>query len=63
MGKVVMQRILVDRPVSWRSYVDASGGLPLLAWETEMFGLTNTEAAGVLTVAVRPVTSWQHPAP
>jgi hypothetical protein len=48
MGKVVIQRILVDRPVAWRSYVDASGGLPLLAWETEVFGLTNTEAAGVL---------------
>ncbi|HNW41440.1 MAG TPA: HDOD domain-containing protein [Opitutaceae bacterium] len=56
MGKVVMQRILVDRPVSWRSYVDASGGLPLLAWETEMFGLTNTEAAGVL------MEKWKLPA-
>ena len=56
MGKVVIQRILVDRPVAWRSYVDASGGLPLLAWETEMFGLTNTEAAGVL------MEKWKLPA-
>ena len=56
MSKVVIQRILVDRPVAWRSYVDASGGLPLLAWETEMFGLTNTEAAGVL------MEKWKLPA-
>ena len=56
MGKVVIQRILMDRPVAWRSYVDASGGLPLLAWETEVFGLTNTEAAGVL------MEKWKLPA-
>lgn len=48
MGKIIIQRILVDKPGAWRSYVDSSEGRPLLAWESEMFGLTNTAAAAVL---------------
>lgn len=55
VGKVLMHRILVDRPQLWRSYVDAGEGKPLLEWEKATFGLSSVEAAGVL------MESWKMP--
>jgi HD-like signal output (HDOD) protein len=55
VGKVTLQRILVDRPLLWKSYLDCGEGRPLLEWETETFGLSSIEA-GVLLMQ-----SWQMP--
>jgi len=48
VGKVVIHRILIEKPGAWRSYVETGRGLPLLQWEKETFGLTNGEAAAAL---------------
>jgi HD-like signal output (HDOD) protein len=56
MGKVALHRILVDRPMLWRSYLDSGEGRPLLEWETEAFGVANTEAAAII------MANWKLPA-
>jgi HD-like signal output (HDOD) protein len=55
VGKVALHRILVDRPMLWRSYLDSGAGRPLLEWETEAFGISNTEAAGII------MANWKLP--
>jgi HD-like signal output (HDOD) protein len=55
VGKVVMHRILVDRPMLWRSYLDNGEGKPLLEWEREVFGLSSIDAAALL------MQSWKMP--
>jgi HD-like signal output (HDOD) protein len=55
VGKVALHRILVDRPMLWRSYLDSGEGRPLLEWEAEAFGVSNTEAAGLL------MANWKLP--
>jgi len=55
VGKVVLHRLLVDRPGLWRSYLDSGEGRPLLEWESESFGVSNTEAAGII------MNNWKLP--
>lgn len=55
VGKVVMHRILVDRPLLWKSYLDSGEGKPLLQWEREAFGLSSVDAALLL------MQSWKMP--
>jgi HD-like signal output (HDOD) protein len=55
VGKVALHRILVDRPMLWRSYLDSGAGRPLLEWEAEAFGVSNTEAAGII------MANWKLP--
>ena len=55
VGKVVMHRILVDRPMLWRSYLDSGEGKPLLEWEREVFGLSSIDATIIL------MQSWKMP--
>lgn len=56
MGKVALHRILVDRPMLWRSYLDSGEGRPLLEWEAEAFGVSNTDAAAII------MANWKLPA-
>jgi HD-like signal output (HDOD) protein len=55
VGKVALHRILVDRPVLWRSYLDSGEGRPLLEWEIEAFGMSNNDAAAML------MSNWKLP--
>ena len=55
VGKVAMHRILVDRPLLWKSYLDSGEGRPLLLWETEAFGLSSVDAGSIL------MQSWKLP--
>ena len=55
VGKVALHRILVDRPMLWRSYLDSGEGRPLLEWEAEAFGVSNTAAAGII------MANWKLP--
>lgn len=55
VGKVVMHRILVDRPMLWKSYLDSGDGKPLLEWEKEVFGLSSLDASILL------MQSWKMP--
>ncbi len=55
VGKVTMHRILVDRPMLWKSYLDSGEGKPLLEWEREAFGLSSLDAAVLL------MQSWKMP--
>ncbi|OIR13397.1 HDOD domain protein [mine drainage metagenome] len=55
VGKVTLHRILVDRPMLWKSYLDSGEGKPLLLWEKEAFGLSSLDAAVFL------MQSWKMP--
>lgn len=55
VGKVTMHRILVDRPMLWKSYLDSGEGKPLLDWERDAFGLSSLDAAVLL------MQSWKMP--
>lgn len=55
VGKIALHRILVDRPMLWRSYGDTGENRPLLEWEIESFGISNADAAALL------MESWRLP--
>lgn len=55
VGKVAIHRILVDRPLLWKSYLDSGEGRPLNIWEEETFGLSSLDTAEIL------MQSWKLP--
>lgn len=57
VGKVAMHRILVDRPLLWKSYLDSGEGRPLNIWEEDTFGLSSLDTAEIL------MQSWKLPKP
>jgi len=55
IGKVTMHRILADRPLLWKSYVETGNNEPLLGWEQKSFGITSVESAALI------MQSWKMP--
>lgn len=55
VGKVTMHRILVDRPMLWKSYLETGTGHALLDWERSNFGLQSVDAASLI------MQSWRMP--
>ena len=55
VGKVTMHRILSDRPLLWKSYLETGKGMPLLAWEKSNFRMTSVDSAGLI------MQSWKMP--
>lgn len=55
VGKVTMHRILADRPLLWKSYVETGNNEPLLGWEQKHFGMTSVESAALI------MQSWKMP--
>ncbi len=55
VGKVTMHRILADRPLLWKSYVETGNGEALLDWESKSFGMTSVESASLI------MQSWKMP--
>ncbi len=55
VGKVTMHRILSDRPLLWKSYLETGKGQDLLAWEKANFRMTSVESAALI------MQSWKMP--
>lgn len=55
VGKVTMHRILSDRPLLWKSYLETGKGQALLDWERESFRMTSVESAAII------MQSWKMP--